>query len=184
MVHPVQNFLQLVHCPLPRNHPLWDGLAENCCILWLRGNFKHCCSITMKQRNKRTCFSPCWKQLEIFKNPKNNIFNIKILLLLTETYVAIITKCLLMQVRTRWTFFRVKLVFECEFEISWSLGPWDLGTPGPWNPWTLGLLDLFPLPAPPHTSPYMLLPSHYCGAKNHRYMGKNDLKTTSRSSGQ
>ena len=86
MVHPVQNFLQLVHCPLPRNHPLWDGLAENCCILWLRGNFKHCCSITMKQRNKRTCFSPCWKQLEIFKNPKNNIFNIKILLLLTETY--------------------------------------------------------------------------------------------------
>ena len=32
---------------------------------------------------------------------------------------------------TRWTFFRVKLVFECEFEISWSFGPWDLGTPGP-----------------------------------------------------
>ena len=30
-------------------------------------------------------------------------------------------------IRTRWTFFRVKLVFE--FEISWSLGPWD--------PWTL-----------------------------------------------
>ena len=44
--------------------------------------------------------------------------------------------------RTRWTFFRVKLVFECEFEISWSLGPSDLGTPEPWNPWTLGLLDL------------------------------------------
>merc|ERR1712122_353634 len=40
---------------------------------------------------------------------------------------------------TRWTFFRVKLVFECEFEISWSLGPWDLGTPGPWNPWTSSL---------------------------------------------
>ena len=54
---------------------------------------------------------------------------------------------------TRWTFFRVKLVFECEFEISWSLGPLDLGTPRPWNPWTLGLLDLFPLPTPPHTSP-------------------------------
>ena len=27
--------------------------------------------------------------------------------------------------------FRVKLVFECEFEISWSFGPSDLGTPGP-----------------------------------------------------
>ena len=59
---------------------------------------------------------------------------------------------------TRWTFFRVKLIFECEFEISWSLGPWDLGTPGPWNPWTLGLLDLFPPPTPPHTFPYILLP--------------------------
>ena len=57
---------------------------------------------------------------------------------------------------TRWTFFRVKLVFEYEFEISWSLGPWDLWTPGPWNPWTLGLLDLFPPPTPPHT--YILLP--------------------------
>ena len=39
--------------------------------------------------------------------------------------------------QTRWTFFRVKLVFKCEFEISWSLGPWDFGTPGPWNPLTL-----------------------------------------------
>ena len=38
------------------------------------------------------------------------------------------------------------------------LGPWDLGTPGPWNPLTLGLLDLFPPPTPPHTSPYILLP--------------------------
>ena len=28
--------------------------------------------------------------------------------------------------QTRWTFFRVKLVFEFEFELSWSLGPWDL----------------------------------------------------------
>ena len=45
---------------------------------------------------------------------------------------------------------RVKLVFECEFEISWSLGPW--------NPCTLGLLDLFPPPTPPHTSPYIFLP--------------------------
>ena len=33
-----------------------------------------------------------------------------------------------------------------------------LGTPGPWNPWTLGLLDLFPPPTPPHTSPYIILP--------------------------
>ena len=32
---------------------------------------------------------------------------------------------------TRWTFFRVKLVFECDFEIYRSLGPWD--------PWTLNL---------------------------------------------
>ena len=32
---------------------------------------------------------------------------------------------------TRWTFFRVKLVSECDFKISWSLGPWDLGTLGP-----------------------------------------------------
>ena len=29
---------------------------------------------------------------------------------------------------TRWTFFRVKLVFEYDFEISWSFGLW--------NPWT------------------------------------------------
>ena len=60
--------------------------------------------------------------------------------------------------QTRWTFFRVKLVFECDFEICWSLGPWDLGTPGPWNPWTLGLLDFFPPPTPfplhPITSSY------------------------------
>ena len=39
------------------------------------------------------------------------------------------------------------------------LGPWDLRTPGPWNPLTLGLLDLFPPPTPPHTSPYILFPS-------------------------
>ena len=37
-------------------------------------------------------------------------------------------------IKTRWTFFRVKLVFECEFEISWSLDPGTLeplvlGTP-------------------------------------------------------
>ena len=49
--------------------------------------------------------------------------------------------------QTRWTFYKVKLVFECDFEIYWSLGPW--------NPWTLGSLDLgtglwdlFPPPPP------------------------------------
>ena len=52
-------------------------------------------------------------------------------------------------VRTRWTFFRVKLVFECEFEISWSLGPWEPGTLGPLDLGTLGLdLGTFgPLPS-------------------------------------
>ena len=35
----------------------------------------------------------------------------------------------------------------------------DPGTPGPWNPWSLGLLYLFPPPTPPHTSQYILLPS-------------------------
>ena len=29
---------------------------------------------------------------------------------------------------TRWTFFRVELVFECEFEISWILETFVLGT--------------------------------------------------------
>ena len=33
------------------------------------------------------------------------------------------------QIATRWTFFRVKLEFEFEFEISWLFGPWDLRTP-------------------------------------------------------
>ena len=37
--------------------------------------------------------------------------------------------------KTRWTLFRVKLVFEFEFEISWSSGPLTL------DPETLGLLD-------------------------------------------
>ena len=44
---------------------------------------------------------------------------------------------------TRWTFFRVQLVFQCDFEISWSSGLWDLGTLGP-------------PPPPPHTSFYLL----------------------------
>ena len=57
--------------------------------------------------------------------------------------------------QTRWTFFRVKLVFECDFEICWSLGPWDLGTPGPWESWTSSLLQhllIIPL-----TSSYLIL---------------------------
>ena len=29
---------------------------------------------------------------------------------------------------------------------------------GPWDPWTLGLLDLFPPPTHPDISPYILLP--------------------------
>ena len=31
---------------------------------------------------------------------------------------------------TRWTFFRVKLVFEYDFEIYWSFRPWDHGSFG------------------------------------------------------
>ena len=59
---------------------------------------------------------------------------------------------------TRWTFFRVKLVFECEFEISWSLGPLDLGTLGPWDSWTSSLLQhLLKLPLHPLTSSYFFL---------------------------
>ena len=60
---------------------------------------------------------------------------------------------------TRWTFFRVKLVFEFEFEISLSLGPLDLWTQRPWDSWTIGLWDLFP-PIPPLliSSSYNILP--------------------------
>ena len=43
--------------------------------------------------------------------------------------------------KTIWTFFRVKLVFECEFEISQFLGPLDLGTLGPCDSWTSSLLQ-------------------------------------------
>ena len=53
---------------------------------------------------------------------------------------------------TRWTFFRVKLIFEYDFQISWSFGPWV--------PWNLGLLDFRtfePLPSST-TSSYFLLP--------------------------
>ena len=55
--------------------------------------------------------------------------------------------------QTRWTFFRVKLVFEYDFEISWSFGLW--------NPWTFRPREcqffyLFPPPPPPHTSSYLL----------------------------
>ena len=42
---------------------------------------------------------------------------------------------------TRWTFFRVKLVFEYDFEISWSFGPWDPRTMDPLDPCTFGSWD-------------------------------------------
>ena len=51
------------------------------------------------------------------------------------------------------TFFRVKLVFEFEFEISWSSGPLDLLTQRPWDSWTL----LGPLPSSTtSTYPFLL----------------------------
>ena len=57
--------------------------------------------------------------------------------------------------RNKMDFFRVSLYLNVSLRY---LGPWDFGTPGPWNPWTLGLLDLFPPPTPPHTFPYILIP--------------------------
>ena len=56
---------------------------------------------------------------------------------------------------TRWTFFRVKLVFEFEFEISWSLGPLNLRTLGPWDSWISSFFQH--LLILPHTSSYLLL---------------------------
>ena len=62
---------------------------------------------------------------------------------------------------TRWTFFRVKLEFECDFEISWSFGPWDHWTLEPLDLGTLGPLpsantsSYFPLD--PLTSSYLFL---------------------------
>ena len=53
---------------------------------------------------------------------------------------------------TRWTFFRVKLVFEFEFEISWSLGPWE--------PWTLEPLDLGTLGPLPSSNTSSYFPLH------------------------
>ena len=55
---------------------------------------------------------------------------------------------------TRWTFFRVKLVFECDFEISWSLGPLDLGTLGPLPS---SNTSSYLLSHPPFTSSYLFL---------------------------
>ena len=70
------------------------------------------------------------------------------LLMLLNTF-EIVSKKIVNLYKTRWTFFRVKLVFEYDLEICWSLCPWD--------PWTFGLLDLFPPPLLPHTSSYLLL---------------------------
>ena len=50
-----------------------------------------------------------------------------------------------LQLSTRWTFFRVKLVIECEFEISWSLGPLDLWTLGPLPSSNISYFLLHPL---------------------------------------
>ena len=59
---------------------------------------------------------------------------------------------------TRWTFFRVKLIFEYDFEISWSLGPRDPWTFKLWNLWTLGLSIFLLLPSYT-TSSYFFLPT-------------------------
>ena len=56
--------------------------------------------------------------------------------------------------KTRWTSFRFKLVFKCNFEISWSLGPLDLGTLGPLP--SSNTSSYFPLH--PCTSPYLFVP--------------------------
>ena len=53
------------------------------------------------------------------------------------------------KVVTRWTFFRVKLVFECEFEIF-----------GPWDPWTLEPLDLGTLGPLPSSNTSSYFPLH------------------------
>ena len=87
-----------------------------------------------------------------FIQPSSPFTTFKSFCLVSWTYRIFIVY--LINIRnTRWTFFRVKLVFECDFEISWSLGPWD--------PWTFGLLDLFLLSTPPlsssFTSSYLFL---------------------------
>ena len=72
-----------------------------------------------------------------------------------NSYIMTVSGLLPILINTRWTFYRVKLVFECDFEISWSLEPWDLGTLGPLDSWTSYLLQhLLILPL---TSSYLLL---------------------------
>ena len=56
---------------------------------------------------------------------------------------------------TRWTFSRVKLVFEFDFETSWSLGPLDPGTLGLQDFGTSSLLHQLLIPPP--MSSYFLL---------------------------
>ena len=64
---------------------------------------------------------------------------------------------------TRWTFFRVKLIFEYDFEISWSLGPRDPWTFKLWNLWTLGLSIFLLLPSYTTSSYFFLPPSSWFG---------------------
>ena len=104
-------------------------------------------------------------------NTKKKVSESLIIGLLTLTpAVAELTKILVKgetndnSLATRWTFFRVTLVFEFEFEIFWSLGPWDIGTPGTLEPLDLGTLRPLPssnsssyFPLHPHTSSYLCL---------------------------
>ena len=74
--------------------------------------------------------------------------------------------------KTRWTFFKDKLVFEYDFWdilVLWTLGPLDLQTMGPFDSWTFHFFYLFPPPQgdfniiplflwSPHTS-FLFLPA-------------------------
>ena len=75
-----------------------------------------------------------------------------------NSYIMTVSGLLSILINTRWTFYRVKLVFECDFEISCSSGPLEL-----WDPLDLGtweLLDFRTFGTLPSstTSSYFLLP--------------------------
>ena len=76
----------------------------------------------MKMKEKRNEYEIEQKK-RIFCTPKNTQHTKE------KSSQEISTQPIIISIITRWTFFRVKLVFEFEFDISWSLGPWDLGTP-------------------------------------------------------